>query len=105
MIKFMAPNGYIAYKVNKAELFRSGYFGNVCDECCHECDSMFLVPVLNHGQCSSCFQDFLQICSKFDDDYVDGEREQGEIFELEYSRFYERVIPVTAVVPFEEVEF
>ena len=57
MEKFKMECGLIAYRASATETYEFGGAG-ICDECGEFAPHGFLVPVLNHYQCESCFQEF-----------------------------------------------
>lgn len=89
MIKNKLPNGLIYYKTTTTEI-RSIGGRCICDECGKfQPDGGFLVPVLNHWQCKSCFDDWKSCCRHYpeDDDY-----------EEVVCRMYEKRIPCTTLI-------
>lgn len=80
-------NGHVFYGVTSSEL--SNILGlGICDECGTFAEQGYLIPILNHYQCPSCFINcHLHTCKKV---YLD-----DLPIEKRYINFYEKHIPVT----------
>lgn len=84
MVKFKLPIGYTVYRVTAEECLSWGGLG-VCDEC-NVCGPYgYLVPVLNHYMCPSCYHDWVLSCKFYAKDLD---------FERFYISYYEKILPV-----------
>ena len=89
MIKFTIPCGWTAYKTTFVEILAYGGFG-VCDMCGEfHTEGGFLVPVLNHWLCQSCFDDWKSRAKYYPSDVE---------FESGYIKVYESRLPVTKIL-------
>lgn len=86
MEKFYTKNGLIAYKTTLLEIVSIGGLG-ICDECgtAHP-EGGYLVPVLNHWQCESCFNECKDRLQKYPEDMP---------YEANRAEYYEARIPCT----------
>ena len=84
MDKFKVECGWTVYQCSSDENALFGGFG-ICDDCGTFSKIGYLVPVLNHYMCSTCFLDWSKRCKFYSSD-VD--------FERHYIRYYESIIPV-----------
>lgn len=89
MIKNKLPNGLIYYKTTTLEIRSIGGLG-ICDECGQfHPEGGYLVPVLNHWQCKSCFEDWRSRCRHYPED---------DEYEEQVCRMYEKRIPCTTII-------
>jgi hypothetical protein len=79
MKKFRMKCGYVAYVVTIEELANIGGFG-ICDECNEFALSGYLVPVLNHYMCQSCFEKFDSRANYYKED-IPIENKNAEYYE------------------------
>ncbi len=86
MQKIMTRSGYIAYKTTAEEVKKLGSIC-VCDECGRKAASGYLVPVLNHWMCESCFDEWQRDARYYPADVPIQNRRAA---------YYESVIPCTA---------
>lgn len=87
MQKFYLPNGLIAYRTTVEEMASIGSPG-ICDECCSKPhDGGYLVPVLNHWMCESCFNEWKEHAKFYPQDVP---------IELRRAAYYESQIKCTA---------
>ena len=85
MKKFHLKNGLIVYESTAAEITLIGGLG-ICDECNLREPIGYLIPVLNHWMCKSCFEDWKTRARHYpEDDYI----------EKRNADYYERFIPLT----------
>lgn len=84
MIKLKTESGYIAYRTDSFDLMRIGSPG-ICDECGQPSAVGYLVPVLNHYQCTKCFNRWSSTAKYYPED--------TEI-EARRARYYESYIPL-----------
>ena len=64
MEKIKIPNGLFAYRATAEDTFKIGGFGT-CDDCGQFAAKGYLVPVLNHYQCSKCFHEFKSFAKNY----------------------------------------
>ena len=67
MEKFKMDCGLIAYRAAAEDTCELGGAG-ICDECGEFAAKGFLIPVLNHYQCESCFQAFQEFATYYPED-------------------------------------
>ena len=87
MKKFYLDNGLIAYETSALENMRIGGLG-MCDECGEQHmphENGYLVPVLNHWMCKSCFADWKSRCKHYPED---------DRIEKRNALYYESLIPL-----------
>lgn len=84
MIKFINSTGYTIYKVTADECYSWGGL-SICDDCNTFSAYGYLVPVLNHFMCPSCYNEWLSFAKFYPDDLS---------FENEICRRYEKILPV-----------
>lgn len=82
MLKNKLDNGLVYYKLSSAELNIIGGLG-ICDFCNSYTDEGYLIPVLNHYYCKSCFDEWKSKAQKYPED--------GEI-EKKRCNYYEQMI-------------
>lgn len=83
MIKYKNKAGYTVYSVTSEECFSWGGF-SICDDCGTLCPSGgYLVPVLNHFMCPSCFQEWNDSCKFYPED---------SDFEFSICHYYEGIL-------------
>lgn len=86
MIKSKVPCGWTYYKTTFAEILAYGGWG-ICDMCgTVHTEGGYLVPVLNHWLCQSCFDDWKGRTKFYSSDVE---------FEQSYIKLYESRLPVT----------
>lgn len=84
MEKFKMDCGLIAYRATAEDTF-SFFGGGICDECGEFAPKGFLIPVLNHYQCESCFHEFQDRAVYYSEDAE---------FEHRTAAFFEEHIPI-----------
>lgn len=82
MTKTTTKAGHIAYSVAAAETAKLGGLG-ICDECNEYAPTGFLVPVLNHYMCPSCFKYWCSVARYYPEDRP---------VEARNAKYYEAVI-------------
>ena len=85
MKKKALENGLIYYEATAEDTARLGGFG-ICDDCGSFAQNGYLVPVLNHYMCESCFSDWSARAKHYSED---------DIYEKRTSAYYESRIPYT----------
>lgn len=85
MKKLTLPCGLIAYRTSGEEVLSWGGLC-ICDECGEfHPEGGYLVPVLNHWQCTDCFKDWSSRAKHYPED---------EDFERRVASYYEGILPV-----------
>ena len=84
MRKFKLDNGLTYYEVDIIELFRLGGAG-ICDHCGEYHTTGYLIPVLNHWICKSCFEEWSKNTKHYPSD---------DIYERMSIEYYESKIPL-----------
>lgn len=83
MRKIKSKCGYIVYEATAFETMRLGGIG-VCDECNTASLNGYLVPVLNHYMCPSCYEEWNERAVYYPEDIPHEER---------VAEYYEKMIP------------
>lgn len=83
MKKFKLENGLTYYEVDIIELFSIGGAG-ICDHCGQMHSKGYLIPVLNHWICKSCFDEWKKDAKRYPED---------DIYEQRSIEYYESKIP------------
>lgn len=84
MRKIKSKCGYTVYEATAFEVMRLGDIG-VCDECNAVALNGYLVPVLNHYMCPSCYEEWNNRGKYYEED-IPVERRTAE--------YYEKMIPL-----------
>ena len=85
MRKFKLDNGLTYYEVDIIELVRLGGAG-ICDHCGEYHTKGYLIPVLNHWICKSCFEEWSKDAKHYPSD---------DIYERMSIEYYESKIPLS----------
>lgn len=83
MKKFKLENGLTYYEVDIIDLIRIGGAG-ICDHCGEMHSRGYLIPVLNHWICKSCFDEWKKDAKRYPED---------DIYEQRCIEYYESKIP------------
>lgn len=71
--KIKSECGWTVYHFDERELLKliqNDYFGGICDECGKFLSNVFYVPVLNHGMCGQCFDDWNKRAEFYSEDLM-----------------------------------
>lgn len=90
MVKFKNKVGCTVYRITAEECYAFGGLG-ICDECNSFSSYGYLIPVLNHFMCPSCYREWNLDCKFYPEDLD---------FEASYIRYYENILP-TFISPVE----
>lgn len=87
MQKIKGKSGHIAYNATDNEIALLGGIG-ICDHCNKFANSGYLVPILNHYMCETCFNEWDSKATYYPEDAHIEERT---------SKYYEKVIPMEEI--------
>lgn len=92
--KIKSECGWIVFHLNNNELNKlmdKDYFGNICDSCNRYLSNVYYIPVLNHGMCEHCYNEWNR-SSKYYPEDADFENQAVQWIEGIFSKMMFEVI-------------